>query len=1177
MKRLHCQPGGMLIKCFESVFGKISGAVSVFILSFALCTALLTVYVRMVLSGEIVIDTSLNSFKIPSLSVAERQDAFNIVSRQYRGVKTCSNDLSFQKRDIFFTNETDPLISMQRSSRSTTDFVLTVIYEAKDGNMLTPENLNSMHKAERQIYSFIEDREGISPNLDSILKYIYPPDGVYVTDDLPVLQHEYIVQQISYAAQKKQAEGLPPPLGSEFYKFVSPDCTARNLKARFVVSEIYVPTSISDSTQAAYYSKLDELSNDNVVVVYYTADYKDYELDTLINHDLKLCLYAFLFVTCYMLFHTGSLFLTMCGVLNITFSFPVAYFIYRNIWGNTKSLPILTVAAAFVIIGIAVDDIFVFVDMFKQSGNRSPLKFRVKHTIRTAAKATLFTSITSFASFWSNTVSSIEALYAFGALTAFLVLANYILVITFMLSALTIWARFVEPIERKCKCGNDTSGRNTVIYEEVGETNDMELGSMATFKLADLATNPSDGDGDDEELLVLDEVQQNNAEDTAAESDSDFESNTEVHKSVPPHERGFSQRILWKFGDPIVGPLRIPIVIFFFCWFGVALFSATRIEPEESVTSIARPGSNLFRLRQLTKDMHGFSLGMHSLNLPDIPNAKPVTQGPSTTSLQSTFTKPNPSPSPSPLPSPSPPSPSPSPPSPSPSPPSPSPSPRTTPPNPSPPSPSPSPPSPSPSPPSPSTTSPITPSPSPSPSGPTPSPPPPPSTTLSPPPKTPSPAPKTPSPAPPPSPPHLTTPMRKTTAKIPTTKRPRPSHSTTKYILPTNIPTGTPSPRKRNTLNNVKVSLTFGLSAPFVDRFDSNNESSWKPIFDKTLAKEGIVPSKNAYGFGINTNYEKDLQGFVRDFFASPLITSSQNSSWSGAVSNGIPTGVTYVGLYECQDATMFWMALDQIYTTIDASTGFEKFVEQWSELDSLVASLTHKYPQVGTPFLSSSEATVPYYKVVAVSGAIWGIGLSLTMCLLAVALVTMNIRLLTIIMFGVTTNVVSVMAVFNWIGWGLGAVEAITLSIVVGTSVDYLIHLAEAFVITPNLVTHDNALAARKERVLLALSSIGIPIISSAITTIGSVSILTLCLIGPLRKFGVILTTVTASSLIVTMVLTPALLVTFGPQRFRATWRRTMVTWSIILFIVGVAIASIYIMKQSGIIIRGPSGVPIF
>lgn len=29
------------------------------------------------------------------------------------------------------------------------------------------------------------------------------------------------------------------------------------------------------------------------------------------------------------------------------------------------------------------------------------------------------------------------------------VLANYILVITFMLSALTIWARFVEPIERK--------------------------------------------------------------------------------------------------------------------------------------------------------------------------------------------------------------------------------------------------------------------------------------------------------------------------------------------------------------------------------------------------------------------------------------------------------------------------------------------------------------------------------------------------------------------------------------------------------------------------------------------------------------------------------------------------------------------------------------------------------
>jgi hypothetical protein len=50
------------------------------------------------------------------------------------------------------------------------------------------------------------------------------------------------------------------------------------------------------------------------------------------------------------------------------------------------------------------------------------------------------------------------------------------------------------------------------------------------------------------------------------------------------------------------------------------------------------------------------------------------------------------------------------------------------------------------------------------------------------------------------------------------------------------------------------------------------------------------------------------------------------------------------------------------------------------------------------------------------------------------------------VVSIGILTNVVSVIAFFTWLGWGIGAVEAVALSILVGTSVDYLLHLTESF-----------------------------------------------------------------------------------------------------------------------------------
>lgn len=53
------------------------------------------------------------------------------------------------------------------------------------------------------------------------------------------------------------------------------------------------------------------------------------------------------------------------------------------------------------------------------------------------------------------------------------------------------------------------------------------------------------------------------------------------------------------------------------------------------------------------------------------------------------------------------------------------------------------------------------------------------------------------------------------------------------------------------------------------------------------------------------------------------------------------------------------------------------------------------------------------------------------------------------IVSFCPSTGVIClVVAVMYWLGWEMGAVEAISLSILVGSSVDYCLHLVEGYLL---------------------------------------------------------------------------------------------------------------------------------
>jgi protein dispatched 1 len=88
----------------------------------------------------------------------------------------------------------------------------------------------------------------------------------------------------------------------------------------------------------------------------------------MVTKDTQWAVFSVLFVFIYFIIHLQSIFLAAIGILMILFSFPVTSFINEAILRNTYYSSLHTLVI-FIVLGIAADDIFVFVDAWRQSEN----------------------------------------------------------------------------------------------------------------------------------------------------------------------------------------------------------------------------------------------------------------------------------------------------------------------------------------------------------------------------------------------------------------------------------------------------------------------------------------------------------------------------------------------------------------------------------------------------------------------------------------------------------------------------------------------------------------------------------------------------------------------------------------------------------------------------------------
>lgn len=220
--------------------------------------------------------------------------------------------------------------------------------------------------------------------------------------------------------------------------------------------------------------KLDSFSSPEVEVLYFGTGLTEAVFNEVLLNDGLFTFGALAFVWIYMTYHTRSLMLSSFGMLQILMALPLAFFVYRVLFQNDQ-LSVLSVLSLFLLAGIGADDIFVFLDAWKQAPGYIPGidgVHRLSWSYRRSVTAMLWTSLTTGAAFLANGISIIPAIADFGVFMCIIVVANYALVITFFPALVVIWFKwFGEKQEQK-----DMDRRKTRREDKEAELRSMSGG-----------------------------------------------------------------------------------------------------------------------------------------------------------------------------------------------------------------------------------------------------------------------------------------------------------------------------------------------------------------------------------------------------------------------------------------------------------------------------------------------------------------------------------------------------------------------------------------------------------------------------------------------------------------------------------------------------------------------------
>jgi hypothetical protein len=157
------------------------------------------------------------------------------------------------------------------------------------------------------------------------------------------------------------------------------------------------------------------------------------------------------------------------------------------------------------------------------------------------------------------------------------------------------------------------------------------------------------------------------------------------------------------------------------------------------------------------------------------------------------------------------------------------------------------------------------------------------------------------------------------------------------------------------------------------------------------------------------------------------------------------------------------------------------------------------------------------------VSNALSGMYTSAALCFVILVIITGNVLIASYAVFSVLGILACVMAVIHLIGFQLGTAESITTVILIGLSVDYIVHLGNHYIESPK--------PDRISRMTESLRDMGVSMISSGLTTIGSSVFLWGASMIFFQKFALFMTLTILFSWVWALIFFTALMFAIGPE----------------------------------------------
>jgi len=128
------------------------------------------------------------------------------------------------------------------------------------------------------------------------------------------------------------------------------------------------------------------------------------------------------------------------------------------------------------------------------------------------------------------------------------------------------------------------------------------------------------------------------------------------------------------------------------------------------------------------------------------------------------------------------------------------------------------------------------------------------------------------------------------------------------------------------------------------------------------------------------------------------------------------------------------------------------------------------------------------------VQTAIQSAGVGLAIAFLVLLIATRVLHIAFFATFNIFCVLLSILGSIVMLGWSLGSIESILISITAGFAVDYVVHLAHAY---------ERAKGDTYTRITTAFGEMGISVLSGMVTSVGASIPLFLCQLQFFKKFG--------------------------------------------------------------------------